>query len=296
MKKILVIGKNGYVSNCFKEYIGQFKNEYTAELITARDGLWKKCDFSQYEAIFNTVGLTHNDARAGTEDQFMKLNSELAYDLAYKAKKEGVKTFVHMSSMIVYGNMSGLGQRRIITEKTIPDPSDSIYGRSKLAGEERIKQLADENFSVAVIRSPLIYGIKAPDNVKRLIQFAQKFPVFPNLENHISMIYDENLCELVRLIIENHSNGIFYPQQETAISTSQFVKDIAQASGHKIWMTKIFNPALRILSHKVGFVGKAFGNQEYEIVLSNVFDGAYRKFTYQESIYKIALNNKDGAI
>lgn len=292
MKYVLVTGKNGYVSNSFRNYMKHFSN-YEVDLITTRNSLWKKMNFSKYDAVFNTVGLTHNDARAGTEEQFMKLNSEIVYELAKKSKEDGVQTFINMSSMIVYGNMSGLGRRQVITADTKPNPENSIYGKSKLDGERKIQELDDENFSVAVIRSPLIYGCTATDNIARLIEFSQKAPFFPNLENSISMIYDENLCELVRLIINTNSKGIFYPQMEKTITTSQFVKDLASAAGHRIWITKLFNPILKILSNKIILIEKVFGNQEYDMKLSNAFDGKYRVVTYDESIKRIVNSNEE---
>lgn len=283
--KILVLGKNGYVSKCFQNYMKNYK-EYIVETISVRDDKWKNISFKEYDVIFNTVGLAHNDARKGTEDEFYRLNTELPYELACKAKKEGVKQFIHMSSMIVYGDISKISKVNLITEKTIPQPV-SIYGKSKLKGEEKLQTLKDKNFSIVLIRSPLIYGIKAVENISKLIKFSQKTFIFPNIKNNLSMIYDENLCELIRLIIESNSSGIFCPQMERSICTSDFVKDIGFEVGHKIILTKIFNSLLKILSGKFLFIQKMFGNQMYDLSMSNYFDGKYRIISYEKSIKKI---------
>lgn len=290
MKKILVIGKNGYVANCFKEYMKKYSH-YEVTLITARNNAWKDVNFKEYDAVFNTVGLTHNDARAGSEEEFYALNAELPFNIASKAKDEGVSIFINMSSSIVYGNMAGIGENMEINSNTCPVP-DSIYGKSKLEGERKLFSLQTDSFKVVAIRSPLIYGVTAPDNVEKLIKFALKMPCFPNLDNSLSMIYDEDLCELVRLIIENKKDGIFYPQMDEYISTSKFVKDIAIAAKHKLILTKIFNPVLKLMAKKYMFVQKAFGNQTYEMNLSNSFDGKYRILSYKESIEKIAKIKK----
>lgn len=280
--KILVLGKNGYVSKCFQNYMKNYKG-YIVEAISVRDDKWKNISFKEYDVIFNTIGLAHNDARKGTENEFYRLNTELPYELACKAKKEGVKQFIHMSSMIVYGNISKIGKVNLITEKTIPQPV-SIYGKSKLKGEEKLQTLKDKNFSIVLIRSPLIYGVKAVDNISKLIKFSQKIFIFPNIKNNLSMIYDENLCELIRLIIENNSSGTFCPQMERSICTSDFVKDIGFEVGHKIILTKIFNPLLNLLSNKFLFIQKMFGSQIYDLPMSNYFDGKYRLVTYKRSI------------
>ena len=290
MKHILVLGKSGYISTCFQTYMKRFP-EYTIVAISVRDESWRTIDFSKYDAVFNTTGLAHNDARKGTDEEFIALNVNLPVELAKKAKESGVRQFIHMSSMIVYGSLSPLGKDEKYTVDTIPQPNN-IYGKSKLMGEHELEKLKSDSFSVALIRSSLVYGEKAVDNFERLVTFAGKLPIFPDIKNERSMIYADNLCELVRLIIDNKSCGLFYPQQERYICTSDLVCDIAHGLGHKMLITKLFNPALRFLSGKVGIVDKVFGSEAYEMSMSNAFDGKYRVVSYEESIDRIASSKK----
>ncbi len=288
--RILVIGKNGYVSTCFQTYMKKYR-EIQVDAISARDDAWRNVDFHGYDAVFNATGLAHNDARMGTEEEFIALNVTLPLELAKKAKKEMVPEFINMSSMIVYGNMTPIGLIDPITADTVPTPAN-IYGRSKLMGEEGILKLNDSSFHVAIIRSSLIYGEKAVDNFLKLTDYAVKLPVFPNVKNARSMIYSDNLCELIKLIAENRAQGFFYPQQEVYIETSKIMKDIANLVGHKIWMTKLFNPLLKIMSKHMMFVRRVFGSLAYDMETSNHFDGAYRLVTYEDSIKRIAAAKK----
>nr|WP_295305748.1 NAD-dependent epimerase/dehydratase family protein [uncultured Blautia sp.] len=283
--KILVLGKNGYVSRCFQEYMNNFSDQVDA--ISVREEQWKNFSFSGYDVVFNTIGLAHNDARSGTDKEFMELNVHLVTELAKKAKENGVAIFIHMSSMIVYGNSSEVGKFIPITEETVPAP-DNIYGKSKLLGEKELKKLEDDSFKVALIRSSRVYGEKDTDSIQMLTKFAKKIPIFPKIENCISMIYSDNLCELVRLIAESKQEGIYFPQQEQYICTSDMVKDIAVAAGHKLCSTRIFNPLLLKLGKKVGIVRKVFGNEGFDLELSNHFEGKYRVISYEESIRKLA--------
>lgn len=283
--KILVLGKNGYVSRCFQEYMKNFPD--TVEAISVRGDEWKQKSFAGYDVVFNTTGLAHNNARMGTDEEFTKLNVQLPADVAKKAKEDGVPLFIHMSSMIVYGNSSVVGKLEPITKDTVPAP-DNIYGRSKLLGEKELEKLEDENFMVALIRSSRVYGEKDTDSIQTLTKFAKIMPVFPKVTNSISMIYSDNLCELVRLIAETKQRGIYYPQQEQYICTADMVKDIAVVAGHKLWRTKIFNPIILTVGKKVGIVNKVFGNEGYELKLSNHFDGKYRVVSYKESITRLA--------
>lgn len=283
--KILVLGKNGYVSRCFQDYMDKFSDQ--VDTLSVRGDNWKKCSFSEYDAVFNTIGLAHNDARMGTEEEFMKLNVQLPVDVAKKAKEDGVSIFIHMSSMIVYGNSSKVGVFEPITKDTIPIP-DNIYGRSKLLGEKELEKLADEKFKVALVRSCRVYGEHDTDSIQMLTKFAKKMPIFPKVKNNISMIYSDNLCELVRLIAEAKQGGIYFPQQERYICTGDMVKDIATLSGHRIWNTKIFNPILLTVGKRIGFINKVFGNEGYDFGLSTHFDGKYRVVSYEESIKRLA--------
>lgn len=292
MKKILVLGKNGYVSGCFQTYMKQF-DDYIVEAISVRENFWEEMDFSIYDTIFNTTGLAHNDARKGTDQEFINLNVKLPAKLALKAKKDGCKQFIHMSSMIVYGSLHPLGDNEKYTADTIPNPNN-IYGKSKLMGENELTKMQTENFSVAIIRSPLIYGEKAIDNFAKLVTYAGKLPIFPNIKNERSMIYADNLCELVRLIVDNNSSGLFYPQQEKYICTSDLVCDISIGLGHKIIITNLFNPILHFLSGKISVIDKVFGSEAYVMNISEHFNGRYRIVDYEESISRICKSRMVG--
>lgn len=284
--KILVIGKNGYISKCFQEYMSCYAND-VVKAISVRDDAWKNMSFAGFDAVFNTAALAHNNARKGTDEEFINLNVKLPFEIANKAKQDKVPIFIHMSSLIVYGNPSGINEFNPITRDTIPNP-DNIYGKSKYMGELELSKLEDDNFKIALIRSPRVYGEKDTDSIQQLTRFAKTMPIFPNIKNSISMIYSDNLCELVRLIAESKQGGTYYPQQERYICTSELVKDISVASGHRLYLTKVFNPILYLIRNKAGIVSKVFGNEVYDMDLSNHFDGKYRVVSYEKSVERLA--------
>ena len=59
MKRVLVLGKNGFVSKSFSKYMEQFKNKYELVYVTSRKHEWEKYDFSGFDAVFNASGLAH---------------------------------------------------------------------------------------------------------------------------------------------------------------------------------------------------------------------------------------------
>lgn len=285
----MLVGIGGYIGGKFTDYIKNNYPDWVVDSVDSMNGIWKGADFHGYDAVYNVSGLAHANARQGSEEQYYAVNGQLPIDVATKAKAEGVLLFVQMSSMVVYGDMSGLGKEKMIYADTVP-AEPTIYGKSKMMAERGLQELVDDKFQVAIMRPPLIYSENARDNFPRLVNFAKKMPLFPKLENRQSMVYVDNLCELIHLIIENNKGGIYYPQQECYIETSKIVRDIANAVGNHMWQTRIFNPILRFFSKfdKFAFIHKAFGSITYDMEISNHFDGKYRVVSYEESIQRIA--------
>lgn len=289
VKKVMLVGIGGYIGGKFTDYINKNYPDWQIDAVDSMNRKWADADFHGYDAVYNVSGLAHANARHGSEKLYYEVNGQLPIDVATKAKAEGVPMFVQMSSQIVYGDMSGLGEDKVITAEIVPS-EPTVYGKSKMMAERGLVALVDNSFQVALVRPPLIYSEFARDNFPRLVNFAKKMPVFPKLKNRQSMVYVDNLCELVKLIIEHNQGGVYYPQQECYIETSKIVADIAEAIGNKMWQTRLFNPALRFLSKMpmFDFIHKAFGSIVYDMKMSNHFDGKYRVVSYEESIKRIA--------
>lgn len=285
----MLVGIGGYIGGKFTDYINKNYPDWQIDAVDSMNRKWADADFHGYDAVYNVSGLAHANARHGSEKLYYEVNGQLPIDVATKAKAEGVPMFVQMSSQIVYGDMSGLGEDKVITAEIVPS-EPTVYGKSKMMAERGLVALVDNSFQVALVRPPLIYSEFARDNFPRLVNFAKKMPVFPKLKNRQSMVYVDNLCELVKLIIEHNQGGVYYPQQECYIETSKIVADIAEAVGNKMWQTRLFNPALRFLSKMpmFDFIHKAFGSIVYDMKMSNHFDGKYRVVSYEESIKRIA--------
>lgn len=289
VKKVMLVGIGGYIGGKFTDYINKNYPDWQIDAVDSMNRKWADADFHGYDAVYNVSGLAHANARHGSEKLYYEVNGQLPIDVATKAKAEGVPMFVQMSSQIVYGDMSGLGEDKVITAEIVPS-EPTVYGKSKMMAERGLVALVDNSFQVALVRPPLIYSEFARDNFPRLVNFAKKMPVFPKLKNRQSVVYVDNLCELVKLIIEHNQGGVYYPQQECYIETSKIVADIAEAVGNKMWQTRLFNPALRFLSKMpmFDFIHKAFGSIVYDMKMSNHFDGKYRVVSYEESIKRIA--------
>lgn len=284
-KRVLVTGVNSYIGNAFRSYMEQYPEEAAVEGISVRNDVWKTLDFSGYDCIFDVAGIAHADTGHVSEEvkkRYYAVNCDLTVALAQKAKEEGVRQFIFMSSAIVYGDSAPIGFQRMITRDTPPAPAD-FYGDSKLQAEKGILPLADDHFKIAVLRPPMIYGKGSKGNYPVLSKMAQKLPAFPKVENCRSMLYIGNLVEFVRLVIKNEESGFFFPQNGQYSNTSQLVQMIAEAHGKHIILVGGCTVPLRLLSQATGLVNKAFGSLAYDMPMSEYKEN-YRRFSLEESI------------
>jgi UDP-glucose 4-epimerase len=264
----------------FEKWVSKYPNDYSVDTVDMIDGTWKEKDFSGFDVVFHVAGIAHVSADPKMEDLYYKVNRDLTIETAEKAKAEGVGQFIFMSSIIVYGDSSS--DKRVIDRETVPTPSN-FYGDSKLQAEVGIKPLENDDFKVVIIRPPMIYGKGSKGNYPKLAKAAQKLPMFPDIDNERSMLHVDNLCEFIRLMVENEESGLFFPQNSAYVKTSEMVRLIADVHGKKIKLTKAFNLVLKLLGLKAGLINKVFGNLVYEGSMSDYRVG-YRVRDLKESI------------
>ncbi len=286
MKRILITGAGSYIGTSFDRYLKEkYPGQYEVDTVDMVDGSWRKKSFSGYDSVFHVAGIAHSDNGKISEEKaklYYSVNTELTIETAKKAKQDSVKQFIFMSSAIVYGESAPIGKQKIITKDTPVSPAN-CYGDSKVQAENGIRPLNDDDFKAVILRPPMIYGKGSKGNYPTLSKFAQKLPVFPYVKNERSMLYIENLCEFVRLMVENEECGTFFPQNSEYSNTSEMVKMIAEAHGKGIHLIRGFTWALKLLSHFTGVVNKAFGNLSYEMEMSN-YNSDYRIASLAESI------------
>lgn len=270
MKKILITGDHSYIGTSFEKHLKQWPERYHVDTINMRGEQWREKSFSGYDAVYHVAGIAHSDygkISAERADLYYRVNTHLAVETAKKAKADGVKQFIFMSSASVYGESAPIGEDKVVYRDTPVSPVNS-YGDSKVQAENGIMPLQDEHFKVAVLRPPMIYGKGCKGNYSTLTKLAKKLPIFPYVENQRSMLYIENLVEFVRLVVDNEEQGIFWPQNNEYTNTSEMVKMIAQVHDKHVFMVKGLNWALKLMSHVTGLVNKAFGSLRYDHEMS----------------------------
>lgn len=269
-RKVLITGAGSYVGTAVESWLMRNPEQYQVDTLDMMDEAWKEKDFSGYDVVYHVAGIAHADVGSVTEEQkkmYYRVNTDLAVETAEKAKMEGVKQFIFMSSMIIYSGC----KEKLIHEDTKPQPLN-FYGDSKWQADQKIQALADETFKVVILRPPMIYGKGSKGNYPELAKLASRLPVFPIVKNKRSMLHIDNLCQFVKLMIDEDESGVFFPQNAEYSNTSDMVQMIAEVKGHRIIMVPGTYPAVRLMRKVPGKIGqlaeKAFGDYVYDMSMS----------------------------
>lgn len=279
MKRILITGVNSYIGSSLVNWLSKHSEEYSITTLSLRDNNWINEDFSTFDTIIHVAGIAHVSSSQNNEKLYYSINRDLTIKIARKAKDDDVKQFIFMSSIIVYGNNVKDG---IIDTYTVPQPINA-YGKSKLEAEFALNELKSNSFKVAILRPPMIYGKNSKGNYPKLSAIARKSPVFPQFTNYRSMLHIDNLCELIKMIIDQVDEGLFHPQNKDYICTSELVTIIAKVHGRKIRLIPVFPGIIRMLQ-RLNIVNKVFGNLVYDKSMSVYPKGDYQIREFIESI------------
>lgn len=292
-KKILVTGTGGYLGTSFKNYIEKMnatmppEDQWHIVLLSVRDESWKEESFSEYDAILHVAGIVHRKEQPDMENLYHTVNTIMTQELAerYRADRAAVGKkahFIFMSTMSVYGIVRGE------IHADTPTYPTNFYGKSKLMAEQLLREMAeDDSMRVSVIRPPMIYGYRCSGNYASLEKLARKIPIFPKIKNQRSMLYIENLCEFLRLLILSDENQfkIYCPQNEEYVNTSQMVAEIRKAYGGKMHLVPGFALAVALCAKIAKVFAKVFGSLTYEREMSVYPEiGDYRIVDFEEGI------------
>lgn len=275
MKRVLVIGASSYIGRSFKEYVDHLHAEdgWEIDLVGARNEEWKALDFQGYDTVLHAAAIVHQREAGGyggrvayrrggkaapDREMYRRVNYETALAVAAKAKDCSVQQFVFISTIAVYGK-----QAERITKDTKAKP-DTFYGIYKHMAEKDLQKFQSKSFDIVIVRPPMVYGEDCKGNFVRLAKMAVCCPVFPQIANKRSMIYIDNLCEYLYLAIGKEIAGLGCPQNKEYVQTTDLYKKIRAAKGKKTFSITIFNPMIKHLIKKIGFLDKLFGDCYYD--------------------------------
>lgn len=254
---ILLTGSNGFVGTYFK---GTYKNRYNISTFSFLNDNIYTLNLTNIDTIVHLSALVHQMGGA-TKEEYEKVNVHQTLTIAMKAKESGVKHFVFMSSVKVYGEETDVPY----TENSECNPIDE-YGKSKLKAENELLKLEDESFKISIIRTPIVYGYGVKANIKNLVSLVNKISVLPfgNIQNKRSMVYIGNLCHLIVEVIEQNQSGIVLASDDKPLSTTKLIELIAINVNKRVFLLEIpfFEKLLKLI--KLSFHKRLYGSLEID--------------------------------
>ncbi|RPH34425.1 MAG: NAD-dependent epimerase/dehydratase family protein [Bacteroidales bacterium] len=255
MKNIAITGSSGFIGTYFIKNNSEFSIKEIDLLTQKVEGL----DFIGIDSVLHLAALVHQ-AKSKNDEEYFRINRDLAFNTAKMAKLQGVRQFVLMSTVKVYGESTN--DQMPWNESSNCNPEDA-YGQSKYEAERLILALEDDSFRVAIIRSPLVYGAGVKANMYNLIKFVNRFPILPlgGINNKRSLVYIGNLVALISKVIQEQVSGIFIAGDTEPLSTSQICCLIANSLNKRVVFIRMPR-ILQIVSKSIvpSYYNRLFGS------------------------------------
>lgn len=254
MLTVAVTGANGFVGQRFMKY----KTErYRLIPVSLRDVKPESINLKDADVVVHLAGKAH-DMSLQDEQVYMNINYELTKALANHALRSGVKHFIYVSSVKVYGE----GGDEALNENSDCHPEDP-YGKSKLKAEQYLQSIQNDSFVVSIVRPPVVYGPGVKGNIIRLLAAVDKGSMLPlgNTRNRRTMVFLDNLIELIHRIIDNRAAGIFVAGDRQPLSTDGLIRIIGDKLGKKTKLISVPGFMRKLMSMvKPGLYKRLFGS------------------------------------
>lgn len=328
MKNILLTGSNGFVGSYF---INKYKKKYNIKTFSFLKDDLASFDCSNIDVVFHLSALVHQMGGAN-EQEYERVNVTQTLELANKAKASGVRHFIFMSTVKVYGEETGesrlprfarneerdkiaslsffamtereqlaiegeVARNGAYNENSECLPQDD-YGKSKLKAEKELLKLEDKSFRVSIIRTPIVYGYEVKANIKNLVNLVNKVSILPfgGIDNRRSMVYVGNLCYMIDVLI-----GLRMERWKTdrldcraSLAMTERIGSVFLASDDEaISTTRLIELIAKGLGRKVYLVKVPFFESFLKLVKPSFYKRLYGSLEVDNSITKQRLNLKN---
>jgi UDP-glucose 4-epimerase len=197
---------------------------------------WSEALF-EVDAVVHLAARVHHPREEGAAEIYHSVNIDGTLHLARCAAKAGVRQFIYLSTVLANGSSTDGRPPFREDDRLMPR---GVYGMSKAAAEAGLEAMVkdmDMDMSITVIRPPLIYGLGAVGNFKLLVTAVDRgIPLpFGSIHNRRAFLGVGNLASFIvhRLTHQQGKFDIFLVADDEQVSTPEFVRRIAKASGKK---------------------------------------------------------------
>ena len=228
--KILITGSNGMLGH---DLIEALKDNHELVLTTSRtlditdkEQVFDFISQNKPDIVINSAAYTDVDGCEENQDLAYSVNGEGVKNLAF-ACREADSALLHISTDYIF---NGENTRPWVEDDEIGPIS--VYGKSKLKGEQAILEILDKFF---IVRTAWLYGVNGRNFPKTMLELA---------ENHsqITVVYDEvgtptytpDLAKAISQLIETDHYGIYHITNSGSCSWCEFARYIFEVVGKDV--------------------------------------------------------------
>lgn len=231
MKKVIVTGANGQLGRAINQlYAGnteyELVNTDVGELdITNIDRVMEFVREIHPYAIINCAAYTAVEACEQEEDLAFRINAIGPRNLSIAATETGAK-LMHVSTDYVF---DGNGQRPYL--ETDPVGPQGAYGRTKLAGENFVREFSHRHY---IVRTAWLYG-DGKNFVKTMLRLSETNDKVRVVKDQVgSPTSASELAKAIAYLLPTENYGLFHGTCEGDCSWAQFTEEIFRLAGKSI--------------------------------------------------------------
>ncbi|MCM5663492.1 dTDP-4-dehydrorhamnose reductase [Galbibacter mesophilus] len=239
MTKVLVTGANGQLGRCLRDVAKEFPELYfdfkdSKDLdITNKSNIEDFFPSQAYDYCINCAAYTAVDKAEQESDKAFLVNGEAVKYLAYACNKNEV-VFIHISTDFVFDGT----KKDPYTEEDEPNPI-SVYGASKLKGEQYVQEILDNYF---IVRTSWVYSEYGNNFVKTMLRLAEERDEINVVGDQIgSPTYAGDLAKFLIFLINTKSQkfGTYHYSNDGEISWYDFAIEIFSLAKRSVKVNKI---------------------------------------------------------
>lgn len=228
-ERIWIVGSQGRVGSAFADLLDTtevevFPTDIGEVDITDHEAVSVFLEINRPDVIINCAGLTDVDYCESHKEEAFRVNALGARNLSVAARRYSAR-MVQISTDDIFDGQS----EKPYDEFDVPNPI-SIYGKSKLAGEQFVKELSPKHL---IVRSSWVYG-GGNDYVMELLQEARKQnAVTVAAGQTASPTSAKEVAKTIYRLLERDAYGTYHAVCQGACSRCEFAQKVLQLAGIK---------------------------------------------------------------
>ena len=234
MLRLWIVGSNSQVGTALNELIEPldievFNTDKEEIDIANTNDIIRFGEINRPDVIINCAAITNLDECASDKDQAFRVNALGPRNLCIVARKIGAKV-VQLSTDDVFDGTNDRPYNEF--DRTNPQ---TIYGRSKKAGEDYVKEFTHKHF---IIRSNWVYGKKGKNFVNDLLNYDQA--VLNVAGDQLgSPTSAKDLARAILYLIKTNEYGTYHITCKGVCSRYEFAQYLKERADKKIELKKV---------------------------------------------------------